>query len=48
MSDTPDFVPNFQWNPPEIEAYAEVSLPAGMTQEEADRLVREADEKEYA
>lgn len=28
-----------------IEAYGDFALPSGMTQEEADRLVREADER---
>jgi len=41
-------VPTFAWNPPEIHAFAEVQLPEGMTREEAERLVREADEKENA
>jgi len=33
-------------NPDKITAVGETALPAGMTQEEADRLVREADQRE--
>lgn len=41
-----DLLDAIGWQPPIVEAYGTVTLPEGMTQEEADRLVREADEQQ--